>query len=392
MIDLDSAVAHAVLQRASILGGERRTADAQHLVRALQSPAAPPGGLLLGRVQSHPAIYGLGAVVRERADLRLVYLLLKEGRAGELAEANQLADSLLERVGPQAETATLDGEARTSFLSDLATALSNLCRENEAIELTNFLIRLSGTPDVTPAVLARFLETEDARPHVVRITQQLQNNAMRHLRLAQLDLAAGNQRGAGDQLALAREEIGLSLDALQRAAVTTEHDRVRSMRLVRARRAIAARIELEAAALIDDPARRDDALGRIRTELEAVVAETDAARTSSPPIRLLRYAALGSVIAEQSLSAERADDETRARQLGRLAYILIAPYAELHERDADERFSYIVRYGHALRLIGRTVHARAVLQRSRDRLALYYPERHDVLDRFDQLLDRVSTA
>jgi hypothetical protein len=390
MIDLDSGIAHAVLQRSAVLSEERHTRDAQHVMSALRSPRGSTTGAIFGKIPRQPAAFSLGALVRERADLRQVHLLLKSGRPADVAEAREIASAMLSRVGPNAPAPSLDGETRLSFLSDLATAFSHLSWEEESIELSEFLLDEIGAPAADPASLRAFMRsTARGSKNQVRITQQLQNIALRRLRVGQLDLLAGTLSSARDNLAAAEAAVAIALQHAEEETAASEHDRVRRARLIRARRAILGRVRLEQA-MLSDPGERPSRLAAVRCELEQVVAETDSAGTSSPPVRIMRHAALAGAICEQALEAERAGDNATARRLGRMSYVLSAPYVALHEHDADERLAYIVRYAHACRLIGRDSRGAVVLRRSRDRVAVFYGMRHAAVAGLDRLLAQIE--
>lgn len=387
VIDLGTSIAHAVLERAAVLIDERRNRDARYLVDTLLSPLSGNGNV--GSVPVEPEPFSHGALVRERAHLRLANLALREGRAGALAEARELLAIMLERVGPEATSPTLDGETRMQFLSDLSAAFSRSGQEDTAIVLSEFIITASGAPAVDPASIANYIETGAGGRSRVLVTLQLQYDAIRRLRLAQLELLADRRESAHEYLARAEAEIRIALQAAVERQPREEHDRPRHERIVRVRRAVLARIELEQTVLRPANERRAT-LRRIRGDLEQIVAETDTSGTTRAAIRLLRHAALAAVICEQALDAESADDVVEARALGQLAYILSAPYVALHEHDADELFAYVFRYAHACRLVGRRTRAEAVIRRTRERLSLFYGERHPALAGIDGLLRQLD--
>ena len=384
MFEIVDGIARGNLARIVTLREERLTRDAQRLFGDLVAPVDGTSGRVPTGVQRHSPQEAL----RELIELERARLALRQARKEEIQHARDVLAEISSRIGPRVREPYLQGERRRRLLSAVAVAFSRVGDELQAIEISKFLIRETGAPD-TPAEIVSFgRETRLGEQARSRLVAQLQNIAVRRMRLAYLQGLGGDVDAARALLTEAREAGEAALQ------LRDGSDRTQAVQSRLLSRATLATIEVEQPRVHGRRPGRPTRPSSTSWEhvVTTIVSESYELSAVRPKTRLLRAAELGMVFVEQALLADVTDGDADATERAWAGRALLKPHIDVFVTDADEAPAKAVRYGHACRLSGDTRTAATVWQRSRDRLALYRGEDHPAVAAIDRLLGGLRTA
>jgi hypothetical protein len=316
-----------------------------------------------------------------------VKLLIREGHPEATAEAHRILDGIYERIGPLARIQYFEGETHSALLASLAVAYSNIGDEHKAITITRQSLENLGIPSDLRLAAGYVEATPALRRHVTRIAIELSNLTARRFKLAYLQAFVGNRGDARDQLEQAHIEGEQSLLLMAK----TDTPGAQSGRLVS--RANLCRVELEQAALFDDPADREAALIAAESKIAEVMLASYEAPFISPGTRLIRAGQLGMAQVERASIRESSGDFAAAKSLGWTARLALKASSERFRHDADEPLGITFRYGLACALTGSPKQAARIWLRSRERLTSMRGDRASTAaERLVELIARLDAA